>query len=323
MTIAVYCVTGVFGSAVVRRLLALGHRPLALARGKQPVNAPEGARFVAVELTDGARLVEIFQQHGVDTVIDIFALGLKNTGPMLEAMGAVGGRYVLLSSVDVYSNYGGLLKRDTPPIQAAPAKEDDPLRTFRYPYRQNDRRPQGVENDLFEDYDKIILEEAASGDGRFATTVIRAPMVFGPGDKQHRFRWAIEAVQKGGVAELDQRAARWPNSYGYVEDVGEAIALAATSPKAAGRTYNVGQNFVRTPIEWLLSFAVVLNTPIEVLEVPPEQRGLQAERADASDLRYPLTLDTSRIRTEQGFKAIVPAREALLATIADEKARRG
>jgi len=167
----------------------------------------------------------------------------------------------------------------------------------------------------------LKLEEATGGDGRFATTVIRAPMVFGPGDKQRRFRWAIEAVQRGGVVELDQRAARWPNSYGYVEDVGEAIALAATSPKAAGRTYNVGQDFVRTPVEWLLSFAVVLNTPIEVLEVPAEKRGLQAERADAADLRYPMTLDTTRIRRELGFREIVDFRDALLATIADERAR--
>jgi hypothetical protein len=72
-----------------------------------------------------------------------------------------------------------------------------------------------------------------------------------------------------------------------------------------------------------LSFAVVLNTPIEVLEVPPEQRGLQADRADASDLRYPLTLDTTRIRTELGFREIVAERDALLATIADEDSRRG
>ena len=322
MTVAVYGGTGFIGGAVVRRLLARGIAPLVLARGKHPVAVPKGATFVAAEREDGKRLVEIFQQHEVDTVIDIFALGLRNTAPMLEAMGAIGGRYVLLSSVDVYSNYAGLLKRDTPPVQAAPAKEGDPLRSFRYPYRQNDRRPQGVENDMLEDYDKIILEEATAGDGRFVTTVIRAPMVFGPGDKQRRFRWAIEAVRKGGVAELDQRAARWPNSYGYVEDVGESIALAATSTKAAGRTYNVGQGFVRTPIEWLLSFAVVLNQPIEVLEVPPEARGLLADRADASDLRYPLTLDTSRIRTELGFREVVPERDALLATIADEGKRR-
>jgi len=319
MTIAVYGGTGFIGSAVVRRLLARGHKPLVLARGQHPANPPAGATFVAADREDGRRLVEIFQQHGVDTVIDIFALGLTNSAPMLEAMGAIGGRYVLLSSVDVYANYGGLLKRETPPVQAAPAREDDALRNFRYPYRQNERRPQGVGNDMLEDYDKLLIEEATAGDGRFATTVIRAPMVFGPGDKQHRFGWAIKAVQQGGVVELDQRAARWPNSYGYVEDVGEAIALAATVPQAAGRTYNVGQDFVRTPIEWLLSFAVVLNRPIEVLEVPPETRGLLAERADAMDLHYPLTLDTSRIRKELGFAEIVPEREALLRTIAAER----
>jgi nucleoside-diphosphate-sugar epimerase len=235
-------------------------------------------------------------------------------------MGAVGGRYLLLSSVDVYSNYGGLLRRETPPIQFAPAKEDDLLRSFRFPYRQNSRRPNGVEDNLFDDYDKIILEEAARGDGRFETTVIRAPMIFGPGDKQYRFKWAIDAVKAGGTIELDERAARWPNSYGYITDIAEAILLAATTPAAAGRTYNVGQGFVRTPIEWLLSFAAVMNTPVEVVTVPAEQRGLMANSADASNLSYPLTLDTSRIRTELGFREIVPEREALLATIAAEGA---
>lgn len=318
MTIAVLGGTGFIGTAVAGRVLARGLTPLVLARGQHPVALPEGARFEAVDRLDGKRLVEIFQQHEVDIVIDIFGLGLLNTGPVLAAMGAVGGRYVLLSSVDVYSNYGGLLKRESPPVQAAPAKEDDPLRNFRFPYRGNPHRPQGVEAALFEDYDKIILEEASAADGRFETTVIRAPMLFGPGDKQHRFAWAIKAVQKGGVIEIDQRAAKWPNSYGYIDDVAEAMVLAATSPKAAGRTYNVGQNFVRNPIEWLLSFAVVLNRSVEVVEVPPESRGLQAERADASDLRYPLTLDNSRIRAELGFSEIVPEREALLRTIASE-----
>ena len=318
MTIAVLGGTGFIGTAVAKRVLARGLTPLVLARGQHPVALPEGARFEAVDRLDGKRLVEIFQQHEVDTVIDIFGLGLLNTGAVLQAMGAVGGRYVLLSSVDVYSNYGGLLRREKPAVQAAPAKEDDPLRSFRFPYRGNPHRPQGVEAALFEDYDKIILEEASAADGRFETTVIRAPMIFGPGDKQHRFAWAIKAVQKGGVIEIDQRAAKWPNSYGYIDDVAEAMVLAATSPKAAGRIYNVGQNFVRNPIEWLLSFAVVLNRSVEVVEVPPEKRGLQAERADATDLRYPLTLDTSRIRQELAFKEIVPEREALLATIASE-----
>ena len=97
--------------------------------------------------------------------------------------------------------------------------------------------------------------------------------------------------------------------------------LAATDPRAAGRTYNIGQPFVRTPIEWLLTFAVILNRSLEVETVPPSEHGLQWERAEASDLRYPLTLDTTRIRTELGFSEPTPEREALLATITWEQSQ--
>lgn len=321
MTVAIIGGTGFIGTAVAERLAGRGLAPVVVARGEHPVDLPRGAVFERGDRMDEARLTDIFRSHGVDTVIDIFALGLRNTRPVMEAAAAIGGRYLLLSSVDVYANYGGLLRKETPPVQVAPAKETDPLRVSRYPYRGNSRRPQGVENDLFEDYDKIVLEEAALGDARFATTVIRAPMIFGPGDKQHRFRWAIEAVKRGGLVKLDERAGRWPNSYGYLTDVAEAITLAALDPRAAGRIYNVGQPFVRTPIEWLLTFAVVMNTRIEVETVPATEQALLFERAEASDLRYPLTLDTTRIRDELGFAEVVPEREALLATIAYEAAQ--
>ncbi len=315
MGIAILGGTGFIGGAIARRAAARGLAPLIIARGKHPVALPDGATFEPADRRDTAALAAILGRHRVDTLIDIFALGLRNTQPVFDALGQTGGRYVLLSSVDVYSNYGGLLRRDQPPVQAAPAREDDPLRAFRYPYRGNDRRPRGVEDDLFDDYDKIILEEAAAADPRFATTVIRAPMIFGPGDKQHRFAWAIEAVRAGPRIAIDERAAAWPNSYGYVEDIAEAILLAALSPAAAGRTYNVGQPFVRTPVEWLKTFAEIMNTPIEIELVP---RGLLSDRAEASDLRYPLTLDTTRIRTELGYEEPTPERDALLATIAAE-----
>ncbi|MEQ1771327.1 MAG: NAD-dependent epimerase/dehydratase family protein, partial [Devosia sp.] len=237
---------------------------------------------------------------------------------VFDAVGQVGGRYVLLSSVDVYSNYAGLLRKEQPPVQQAPAKEDDPPRSFRYPYRGNPHRPQGVDAALFEDYDKIVLEDAAKVDTRFTTTIIRAPMIFGPRDKQHRFAWAIKAVQAGGVVKLDERAAKWGNSYGYVDDVAEAMLMAALDPRAAGRIYNVGQDFVRTPIEWLLNFAVVLNKSIEVETVPASEKALLHQRAEATDLTYPLTLDTGRIRQELGFSEPTPLRDALLATVAYE-----
>ncbi len=322
MAVAVIGGTGFIGSAVVERLVRRGIKPVVVSRGGHPVALPREAVVEQADRMDSDRLIELFRGHGVDTLIDIFALSQRNTEPVLATMAAIGGRYVLLSSVDVYANYGGLLGRESPPVQLGPAKEDDPLRSFRFPYRGNARRPQGVEDDLLENYDKIVLEEAAAAAPSFSTTVIRAPMIFGPGDKQRRFGWAIEAVRQGGVIRLDERAARWPNSYGYVADVAEAIVMAALAPGAAGRTYNVGQPFVRTPLEWLLTFGVVMNRRIEVETVPAEQKGLMWERAEASDLRYPLTLDTSRIRQELGFAEPIPEIEALRATIADEDRRR-
>jgi len=320
MTVAIIGGTGFIGTAVAERLVLRGLAPVVVARGEHPVNLPQGAILERGDRLDGARLGEIFEAHGVDTVIDIFALGMLNTRAVMEAVAATGGRYLLLSSVDVYSNYGGLLRRETPPIQAAPAKETDPLRGFRFPYRGNPHRPKGVSAELFEDYDKIVLEEAALGDARFTTTVIRAPMIFGPNDKQHRFKWAIDAVKRGGLIRLDERAGKWPNSYGYVTDVAEAMVVAALDPRAAGRIYNVGQDFVRNPVQWLLSFAVMLNTPIEVETVPAAEKAMLFERAEASDLRYPLTLDTTRIRQELGFTEVVSERDALLATIGYETA---
>ena len=318
MTIAILGGTGFIGRAVADRAGRRGLKPIVLARGQHPLDLPSGAIFEAVDRMDRDGLLAALRKHQVDTVIDIYALGLLNTRAVLDAMGEIGGRYVLLSSIDVYSNYGGLLRRESPPVQAEPAGEDDPLRGFRYPYRGNPHRPKGVNAELFEDYDKIVIEEAARADARFATTIIRAPMIFGPRDPQHRFAWVINAVRAGGLVKMDERAAKWPNSYGYVDDIAAAILTAALDPRAAGRTYNVGQSFVRTPIEWLLSFAVVMNKPIEVETVPAEEKALLHERAEASDLRYPLTLDTTRIRRELGFTEPTPEREALLATIAYE-----
>ncbi|NGP17048.1 NAD-dependent epimerase/dehydratase family protein [Devosia aurantiaca] len=316
MTVAVLGGTGFIGSAIVESLVLRGLSPVVIARGEHPIVLPDGAVFEAADRMDRERLSSICDKHGITTVIDIFALGMLNTAPVLAALEDAGRRYVLLSSVDVYSNYGGLLRREEPAVQHHPAVETDPLRSFRYPYRGNARRPKGVDDALFDDYDKIIIEETALADQRFSTTVIRAPMIFGPGDKQHRFAWAIEAIRAGGTIRLDERAAHWLNSYGYVTDVAEAIVVAALDPRAADRTYNVGQSFVRTPVEWLHRFAEIMGISIDIETVPASERGLLWERAEASDLRYPLTLDTSRIRAELGFSEPTSEDAALHKTIA-------
>jgi nucleoside-diphosphate-sugar epimerase len=315
MTVAIISGTGFLGTAVATRLVVRGIEPLVIARGRHPVALPDGARFAAADRMDRHAVAALLRQHCATAAIDIFALSLRNTGAVMDAVAEAGIRYVLVSSTDVYANYEGLLKKGSPPVRAEPATEDSPLRTMRYPYQSNSRRPQGVEDDLFEDYDKIPVEDAARADARFPATVVRLPMIFGPGDKQHRFAWAINKAAPGKPFALDARAAGWLNSYAYIDDVAEGLALAATHPAAAGRTYNIAQPFVRSVRHWAETLLPLVAPGAQVVEVGPDANGIMADRAKASDLRYPLTLDSARIRAELGYAEIVSEAEALARTV--------
>lgn len=318
MTVAIIGGTGFLGTAVAERLIAHGEDALVIARGREPVALPQEARFEAADRTDALALVALFKAHGVTAVIDIFTLSLANTQPVLDAVGAVGARYVMVSSTDVYANYEGLLKKGAPPIRQEPATEESPLRSMRFPYRGNPRRPKGVDDALIEDYDKIPIEEAARADGRFDSVILRLPMIFGPHDKQHRFAWAINNAVAGGALAIDARAARSRNSYGYIDDMAEALVLAALHPAAAGRTYNAAQTQVRTARQWAEVILDVMGVAADIVEVGPDARGILVERAEAADLDYPLTLDSTRIRAELGFAETVDERVALERTIAWE-----
>ncbi|MGV8953050.1 MAG: NAD-dependent epimerase/dehydratase family protein [Cypionkella sp.] len=318
MTVAIIGGTGFLGTAVAGRLIAHGQDVLVVARGHEPVALPPEARFEAADRTDTAALVALFKAHGVTAVIDIFTLSLANTQPVLDAVGAIGGRYVMVSSTDVYANYEGLLKKGSPPIRQEPATEDSALRVMRFPYRGNPRRPQGVDAALIEDYDKLPIEEAARADTRFDSVILRLPMIFGPHDKQHRFGWAINAARSGRPILLDARAAQSRNSYGYIDDMAEALVLAALHPSAPGRIYNAAQTQLRTARQWVERIIDVMGMGADIVEVGPEAKGLLVERAEAANLDYPLTLDSSRIRAELGFAEILEERTALERTIAWE-----
>lgn len=319
MTVAIVGGSGFLGSNVALRLLAHGERALVIHRGNEKPNLPESVVIEHADREDEAALVDIFRRHNVSAVVDIYALSLENTDAVIRAAQKVGARYVLTSSVDVYSNYEGLIRKGTPAIQPEPAQEDSPLRQMRFPYRGNSRRPQGVREDLFDNYDKIRIEDAV-GAADMDFVILRPPMIFGVADKQRRFGWVADAAQAHEAFAIDERAYGWLNSYGYVEDIAEAFVLAALHPEASGQTFNVGQNFVRSAAEWARLLLPLLGSQAEV-KAAPAGTGVYADRADAMDLRYPLTLDASAIREKLGFKEVVEEMTALEKTLSSYTVR--
>ena len=58
---------------------------------------------------------------------------------------------------------------------------------------------------LTEDYDKIAVEEAVMKDDEVAGTVIRLPIVYGPGDTLHRMFGLLKRIADHRPADVSRR----------------------------------------------------------------------------------------------------------------------
>ncbi len=228
----------------------------------------------------------------------------------------VGGRVrraVVISSCDVYRNYGRLQGQEPGPPDPEPLTEDSPLRESRYLYRHMKNTPL----DCAEEYEKILVEETLRGQMGLPGTILRYPAVYGPND-YHRFGpWLARMVDSASELKIDENFARWCRTHGFAEDVAEAVILAATNESAAGRTYNVGEPVTPTWAERLEELGRVAGWTGRIVPVPT--RELPEPMRTHHDYSHPLAVDTTRIRGELGYSEVTPREEALRRTIAWER----
>jgi nucleoside-diphosphate-sugar epimerase len=107
--------------------------------------------------------------------------------------------------------------------------------------------------------------------------------------------------------------ADWRATKGYVEDVGRAIAIAATSPAAAGRVYNLGEPDTLTEMEWARAIASALNWKGDFV-TKPDASVPPFLRAPGNTAQH-WTTDTSRLRAELGFTETIAREEAIRRTV--------
>jgi len=149
-------------------------------------------------------------------------------------------------------------------------------------------------------------------------TVLRLPMVYGPGDYQHRMFAFLKRMEDQRPAILmDEAEADWKWTHGYVENVAGAIALAVTDERAAGRIYNVGEPHTYSMAEWVEKIGVAAGWHGRVVRVPqgrlpePLRWGINAAQH--------IVVVSSRIRRELGYTERVDIDEATLRTVAWER----
>jgi len=254
-----------------------------------------------------------------DVVVDVILSSGRRARELVDVFRGATSRVIALSSGDVYRACGILHRFEEGPLQPVPLTESSALRTRpqTYPAAQI-KALQHVFGWFDDEYDKIPVEREILGDRDLPGTVLRLPMVYGPGDFAHRFHPIVKRiVDKRPAILFEETFAAWRPPRGYVENVAAAIALAATSDRAAGRIYNVAEPDSPTELEWAKQIARLMAWTGEFVVLPADR--MPAHLKVPANFEQHWVYDTSRIRGELGFRELIGREDAMRRTIEWER----
>lgn len=320
MKVLVIGASGFIGPHVASQLLQHGCEVAALSRATSQASLPEEVTRIP---GDRNRIAESRNEIGwfsPDVVIDMILSSGRQAAELMSTIRRIAKRVVAISSGDVYRACGILHGFEPGPLQPVPLTEDSELRTKREVYPpQLIQQLKSVFGWLDDEYDKIQVEQIVMGDPSLPGTVLRLPMVYGPGDRLHRFWPYLKRMDDGRPAILMQEdAARWRSPRGYVENVAAAIALATIDGRAAGRIYNVAEQPAFSEEEWAQKIASVVGWSGKIIKLPKEKLPVHLQLSYRSEQDW--AVSSERIRRELGYTEPIAEGEALDRTIAWERA---
>ncbi|MBI5709286.1 MAG: NAD-dependent epimerase/dehydratase family protein [Candidatus Eisenbacteria bacterium] len=281
---------GFMGAPTARALLEAGHEVAVLSRGRRPV--PAGAEALAADRRDPAALSAALADRRFDFTVDFVAYDDADVEGLLRVPCAALGRYVLISTGQVY-----LVTRQTDAVFREedgdrPLTPEPPAGTAdhaEWSYGVGKRRAEGA-----------LLSLRASHGVR--GVILRLPIVQGEGDGSLRL-WAwLERMLDGGPVLLPD-GGRQPVRFVHAGDVTRAILhlLDHGPPRLA--VYNLAQPDTLTLRAFLELAARAAGLTPRFVEVGWEE--LEAAGLDRSCAPYAgpwaSVLDPARAAAEWGF----------------------
>jgi nucleoside-diphosphate-sugar epimerase len=309
--------TGFIGSRVTRALALAGHEVAVLHRGGTPIYTGIGEILGDRNALSNHRAeIRAFRP---DAVLDCILSNGSQAEQLVDVIRGIAGRVIALSSQDVYRAAGVLHRTEEGPLEPVPIAEDSPVRSRLGVYGPKATALlRSVFGWLTDDYDKIPVERAVLADPNLPATILRLPMVYGPGDPLHRFHPVVRRIDDGRPAILlEQSAATWRGTRGYVENIAEAIVLAVTSPQADGRIYNLGEEDTLTEAAWARAAGDLTGWNGRIVALPSGD--MPAHLRAPYNLEQHWVIATRRMRDELGYRETVARSEALQRTIGWER----
>ena len=312
--------TGFIGPFVIRDLVEQGHDVTVFHRGVAKTALPESVRRIHGNRNDLAAHRSAFERLAPDVVLDFVLSDERQANALMETFRGLTGRVVAISSQDVYRAYGVLLGREPGPPQETPLTEESDVRGHLHPYNLDHlRRVQAMFPWLTDDYDKIPVERSILGDPALPGTVLRLPMIYGPGDPVHRFFPTLKRIDDHRPAILlEESYARLHPPRGYIEDVAAGITLATVSDRAVGKIYNIASEQQFTELEWMQKIGEVAGWKGSVVTLPKEQTPPHVLMPLNTEQDW--LVSSARIRQELGYAERVPLEVGMARTIEWERA---
>ncbi len=312
MKLAIVGGTRFIGHTIASVAIWRGHEVTLFHRGQHPSEVA-GASDVLVDRDDPVPFCAALERAKPDALIDTRAMTRSQAEVTALALKLLGIPGVVLSSIDVYAQFGRLNGLPAPEPEAVVT--ESALLTIPYPFR-------GIaEHEAGPDYDKKDVEREllrVTSDGAPAVTVLRLCAVYGTRDPKRRLAAIIDRFDRGERVLPEQGGASWRHAHAHVRDVAHASVLSAEKPGSGYRVFNVSE--ARTPSmrERAEELAQAMDVSFEwrqTDEVPPDLEALGKMPND-------LVIDSSKIRSELGFSEVTQPEERALDVIAWARASR-
>jgi nucleoside-diphosphate-sugar epimerase len=286
---------GFLGSHVAAALSAAGHRVTVLSRGRHAT--PSGAVALKADRRDAAALAAVLAGRRFDFTADLAAYDAAGVEALWSVRGLQLGRYVMISSGQVYM----VTDRPRPPFREPASRR--PL--IAEPAGDSTDHPQWSYGVGKRGAEAIVLGMRRRHGAR--AIILRLPVVQGEGDPSLRL-WAwLERMLDGGPILLPdggRRATRFLDA----RDAGAVVARLASGPWPAREVYNLAAPRI-TPLRRFLTLTA------RAAGLTPRFVGLTSERTverGLDPLAWPFSgywssvLDPSRARRELGFTGTSP-----------------
>jgi nucleoside-diphosphate-sugar epimerase len=245
--------TGFISGAITTEALARGHDVRLFHRGTHPNET--GAESVLVDRADTVRLAAELQRFAPTCVLDAYAMTAKHAQDLVSAMDGLAARLVVLSSQDVYAQFGRLngLPAGAPEPRI---RESSPL-TIPFPFRALGDHPGGP------DYDKKDVERVTSTRAATGVTVLRLPAVTGERDPKRRFGALVDALDRGERTVFHRGGATLRWSHTDVRDVARACVSSVERRELGVSIWNVGERDVPTMRQRANAIAAAIGVEID------------------------------------------------------------